>query len=201
MARIACPSCAKNLNVPDQYAGKKVKCPACQAVMTVPAAAPPRPPAEEPVEVTPVAPSGRRAAPPPVPDRDEDSDDRPRRRPRYDDDEDDRPRRRRPIRRGSEFAPCPYCGAADATRVYWTFWGGWIGPLIINQVRCNECGTNYNGTHGDYYNPRSDLRPRVRLPGLDRRRGRHHRRGARQLLAGDPTLQTPVKRGKKPRNR
>ncbi len=24
-----------------------------------------------------------------------------------------------------------------------------IGPAIINVVRCHECGTHYNGVHGD----------------------------------------------------
>ena len=27
--------------------------------------------------------------------------------------------------------------------------GGMVGPLIINHVRCNRCGTAYNGNHGD----------------------------------------------------
>jgi len=34
--------------------------------------------------------------------------------------------------------------------VHYTFWGGLIGPLFINTVRCKECGTSYNGKHGDY---------------------------------------------------
>ena len=159
MAKFPCPSCGKTLNVGDQYAGKKVRCPACQGVLVVPQAALPEVAAEEPVEVTPVAPS-RRPARPPVRDEDDDGgrpvrrpaddyDDRPRRRPRDDDEDDNRPRRRR-YRRGEEWAPCPHCGCPDATRIHWTFWGSWLGPMIINQVRCNECGTNYNGVHGDY---------------------------------------------------
>jgi hypothetical protein len=82
-------------------------------------------------------------------------DDRPRRR-RDDDEEDDydRPRRRRPGRRRSrwrgEYADCPKCGArGDATKQTFTWWGGFIGPMIINHVRCNQCGTTYNGIHGD----------------------------------------------------
>jgi len=77
---------------------------------------------------------------------------KPARRARLVDDEDeDRPRKkkRRKVSRG-EWADCPHCGYSDATRVHWTWWGGIIGPLFINQVRCNECGTNYNGVHGDY---------------------------------------------------
>ena len=151
MAAIRCPSCANELNVSDQYAGRKVRCPKCQGVLAVPPLSAP----EASEEVTPTVPRPRRPAMPPLPDEGQpaarrsarppdDYDDRPRRRPPLDED-DDRPRRRR----GSEWAPCPNCGNDDASRVHWTFWGGLIGPAIINVVRCHQCGTNYNGVHGD----------------------------------------------------
>ncbi len=38
---VVCASCQTRLNAPDAAAGKKVKCPKCQAVMAVPAAEPP----------------------------------------------------------------------------------------------------------------------------------------------------------------
>jgi hypothetical protein len=61
--------------------------------------------------------------------------------------DDSRPRRKR---RGP-YADCPGCGCrGDATKVSWTWWGGIIGPLVINTVRCNRCGVSYNGKHGDY---------------------------------------------------
>jgi uncharacterized protein (DUF983 family) len=160
MVTVRCPSCAKSLNVPDKYAGKKAKCPACQETLRIP---------EAPVEVTPVVSTSSRPAPPPLPDedpddaerppqrvarrpRDDDYDDRPRRRPRNDDYDDDRPRRR--SRGAGQWADCPNCGHDEATRVHWTFWGGMIGPAIINTVRCGMCGTNYNGNHGDYNHAR-----------------------------------------------
>jgi hypothetical protein len=163
MVQVRCPSCSKSLNVPDQYAGRKVKCPGCQAAFAVPGAAE----SETPLEVTPIPTTGPRPAPPPIPDMgeeepaavppgrrprpaDEEYDEPTRRRSRDDDNYDDPRLRRRPYRRSEQWAPCPYCGCADATRVYWTVWGSWIGPLFINQVRCNDCGTNYNGKHGDY---------------------------------------------------
>jgi uncharacterized protein (DUF983 family) len=155
MVMVRCPSCSKNLSVPDKYAGKKAKCPACQGTLTIPVVL------EEVVEedfveeVVPV--KTRRPAPRRVADEDEEEEERiarkpaRRARPVDDEDEDDRPRRkkRRKITRG-EWAECPNCGATDGTRVHWTIWGGVIGPLFINQVRCAECGTNYNGIHGDY---------------------------------------------------
>ncbi len=34
--RFSCPSCGKVLNVKDEYAGKKARCPGCQEGLTVP---------------------------------------------------------------------------------------------------------------------------------------------------------------------
>lgn len=86
-------------------------------------------------------------------DEDDDEDDRrrPARRSRDEDDEEDyrKPKRIRKRGRGP-WADCPACGAVDPAKVSYTWWGGFIGPLIINVVRCQECGTQYNGVHGDY---------------------------------------------------
>jgi hypothetical protein len=81
---ITCPSCRRQLRVPDDLLGCMVKCPACSDNF----------PAEEP-------------APPPRPaagrGRDEHDEPRPsRRRPRDEDDEDDRPPKRRRTRAGEE---------------------------------------------------------------------------------------------------
>ncbi len=158
MVKVRCPSCNKTLNVPDKYAGKRAKCPACQGTVAIPELL------EEVIEegiveeVVPI--KTRRPAPSRLND-DEDEEERiaqrPARRARpVDDDEDEdeeevRPRRkkRRKIKRG-EWADCPNCGCSDAIRLHYTFWGGFIGPLFINIVRCKECGTSYNGVHGDY---------------------------------------------------
>lgn len=34
---VECPACKRNLNVPDKYAGQRVKCPACTTAVPVPA--------------------------------------------------------------------------------------------------------------------------------------------------------------------
>jgi hypothetical protein len=87
--------------------------------------------------------------------RDEDDDEEPRARRKRDrdedeDEEDDRPRRKRKKRRG-QYANCPDCGArGDATAVGFTWWGGIIGPRLFSHVRCNRCGTCYNGKTGNY---------------------------------------------------
>ncbi len=104
------------------------------------------------------------------PARDEDEDDRPRKKRGRDDEEDDdeprarrkrdrdddeddgddRPRRKKKKRRG-EHADCPSCGCrGDATPVGFTWWGGILGPRLFSHVRCNRCGTAYNGKTGDY---------------------------------------------------
>jgi hypothetical protein len=162
--KFSCPHCSTTISASDEHAGRKGKCPSCKQVTVIPggpvkAAPPPVPkptPVEEepflaeaiePAEVAPIdedRPRRRRR-------EDDEDDDRPRRRPRDDDDyEDDRPRRRRSRFRG-EYADCPNCGApGDAYKVGFTWWGGIVGPAIISCVRCNRCGTNYNGTHGDY---------------------------------------------------
>jgi phage FluMu protein Com len=158
MVMVRCPSCSKNLNVPDKYAGKKAKCPACKTgTLTIPAIVEEVDVVEEEEAVEAIPVKRRKPAPPVAYDDDEEEDRiaqkpaRRARRPVDDDDEDDRPRRkkRRKIT-GGEWAPCPNCGCSDATRVRYTFWGGIIAPLFINIVRCHECGTSYNGIHGDY---------------------------------------------------
>jgi predicted Zn finger-like uncharacterized protein len=81
---ISCPDCARQLRVPDNLIGKKVKCPGCNVMFTAAAAGPQAVVTREDYqEVRP-----RR--------REEEYDDRPRRRPRddYGDEEYDRPRRR-----------------------------------------------------------------------------------------------------------
>jgi DNA-directed RNA polymerase subunit RPC12/RpoP len=143
MPTFKCLSCGKTLSVTDDLVGRKVRCPACQHVATVPSAVVARLDDDD---------EGYVSEPPPRPRavRD-DLPERSRwRRDAYDEDDDDRPRRRRIRRRDDEWAECPNCGACDATKLSYTWWGGFIGPRFINTVRCNECRTAYNGIHGDY---------------------------------------------------
>jgi predicted RNA-binding Zn-ribbon protein involved in translation (DUF1610 family) len=145
-------------------AGKKIKCPRCGHIVTVPA--------DEPVvveEVTPdeehitTEPPTRQARPSAVATRacpecgeripatarkcrhcKADLDDE-------DEDEDDRP-----VRRRSSYKPCPRCGESGATRVTWTPWGSFYGPALFTHVRCPGCGYAYNGRTG-----RSNLIPAI----------------------------------------
>jgi hypothetical protein len=88
--------------------------------------------------------------------RDEDDDDdEPRARKKRgrddDEDEDDRPRKRKRKKRRGEYAVCPNCGCrGDAAPVGFTWWGGILGPKLFSHVKCNECGTCYNGKTGEY---------------------------------------------------
>ncbi|HEY1188714.1 MAG TPA: hypothetical protein VGE74_13755 [Gemmata sp.] len=111
--KVSCGSCSASLSAPDSAAGKKVKCPKCQAVLAVPAPEPEWPKFEvvEPEELPPLrkpvraetgddAPAkvereDRPARPKLVARRDDDEDDRPRKRRDYDDEDDDRPRARK----------------------------------------------------------------------------------------------------------
>lgn len=43
---------------------------------------------------------------------------------------------------------CPSCQSSELTKVKFTWWGGFIGPKIINTVKCNDCGKSFNGKTG-----------------------------------------------------
>ena len=48
----------------------------------------------------------------------------------------------------TNYAPCPKCSAAAAERMKFTWWGGLIGPKLLNHVKCASCGHAYNGKTG-----------------------------------------------------
>ena len=48
----------------------------------------------------------------------------------------------------SEVAPCPKCGSTNAKKVSYTWWGGALGPRLLHEVKCLNCGTSYNGSTG-----------------------------------------------------
>ena len=81
-------------------------------------------------------------------DRDRDDRDRDDRDRDDDDREERRPRRRRRSRGDGEFAPCPNCDSGRATKVGFTWWGGILGPRLFSHVKCNDCGTTFNGKTG-----------------------------------------------------
>src|SRR5262245_16786297 len=97
MPQITC-SCGRSLRVEDSWAGKKVRCPACKSILTVPpSTVPPMPPplteVEEAIMTEEPAPTeAARPARPPLRMTAEDDED----------DEDDRPRRRK--RRGVDLS-------------------------------------------------------------------------------------------------
>jgi len=48
----------------------------------------------------------------------------------------------------TQYAPCPNCGQSNAKLVNFTWWGGALGPRMFTHVKCENCGTQYNGTTG-----------------------------------------------------
>jgi transposase-like protein len=48
----------------------------------------------------------------------------------------------------TQYAPCPNCGQSNAKKVGFTWWGGALGPNMITHVKCQNCGTEYNGKTG-----------------------------------------------------
>lgn len=164
MIKVRCAKCGKTLNIPDQFAGKKGKCPGCQEMLIIP---PPPAPVEEVEEAQEVEeepaeeveaeeeeriadrPANRRSRPAADEEEERVARQPARKRPRPVEDDEDAPRPRKRRKPAGEWAECPNCGVSDATRVRWTWWGGLVGPMIINTVRCDDCGTKYNGVHGD----------------------------------------------------
>jgi transposase-like protein len=47
-----------------------------------------------------------------------------------------------------DLIPCPKCGSSHVKKVGYTWWGGAIGPRLMNHTKCNNCGTTYNGKSG-----------------------------------------------------
>ena len=47
-----------------------------------------------------------------------------------------------------QYAPCPNCGQSNAKKVGYTWWGGALGPNMFTHVKCQNCGTQYNGKTG-----------------------------------------------------
>ncbi|MFL6467412.1 MAG: hypothetical protein ACJ72Z_05595 [Pyrinomonadaceae bacterium] len=46
------------------------------------------------------------------------------------------------------FAPCPKCNSSTAQQLKFTWWGGALGPKLLTHVKCETCGTKYNGKTG-----------------------------------------------------
>jgi uncharacterized protein YxjI len=87
--RIICPSCASRLNAPEAFAGRKIKCPTCQTVVSVPKA---EEPASAPADAVVVEELEELDAlePPPPRSRGEEKK-APRARPKEDEDEEEKP--------------------------------------------------------------------------------------------------------------
>ena len=43
---------------------------------------------------------------------------------------------------------CPRCGAPAAKPVKFSWWGGLIGPKILNHHKCEACKFTFNGKTG-----------------------------------------------------
>jgi transposase-like protein len=49
----------------------------------------------------------------------------------------------------TQYSPCPSCGQSNAKKVNYTWWGGALGPAMFTHVKCQNCGTQYNGKTGE----------------------------------------------------
>jgi len=43
---------------------------------------------------------------------------------------------------------CPKCGGKSISKVKFTWWGGVLGPRLLNHVKCDSCGFTFNSKTG-----------------------------------------------------
>ncbi len=43
---------------------------------------------------------------------------------------------------------CPQCQSGNVHKPSFTWWGGLLGPRLLNHHVCNGCGLGFNGTTG-----------------------------------------------------
>jgi hypothetical protein len=43
---------------------------------------------------------------------------------------------------------CPFCGSGHVSKAGFTWWGGILGPIILNHHNCHSCGQSFNGRTG-----------------------------------------------------
>jgi LSD1 subclass zinc finger protein len=158
---MSCPGCQTPLRLREDMGGKKIKCPRCGQVITVPAeeivmleavedeevaTEPLLKPQNESVATRSCPECGERIAWTARTCRHCHAE--------LDDDEDEEDEER--FAKRSKYKPCPRCGEEEAKRVVWTPWGSFYGPALLSHVRCPECGYAYNGKSG-----RSNLIPAI----------------------------------------
>jgi transposase-like protein len=47
------------------------------------------------------------------------------------------------------YKPCPKCSSSRVKKVGFTWWGGVLGPNLLTHVKCEDCGSAYNGKTGE----------------------------------------------------
>ncbi|MEO8648743.1 MAG: hypothetical protein ABI539_06220 [Acidobacteriota bacterium] len=47
-----------------------------------------------------------------------------------------------------QYQPCPRCGAGNAQKLSFTWWGGLLGPKLLTHVKCGNCAHKFNGKTG-----------------------------------------------------
>jgi predicted Zn finger-like uncharacterized protein len=165
-ANMSCPGCQTSLRIRDDMAGKKIKCPRCGQVLTIPTTAEDAtevinnpeqivtaPAPKAPAKGAPERAGSKKGKTRPCPSCGEPiaTTARQCRHCHADlEDEDDG------VQAPSRYKPCPRCGETGAKRVLWTFWGSFYGPSLFTHVRCPGCGYTYNGRTG-----RSNIIPAI----------------------------------------
>jgi predicted Zn finger-like uncharacterized protein len=138
---VKCPGCSAAFKVKDEHAGKKMKCPKCAKIVSIPQKE------EEVIEDVEVVDDEPAAEETPTAMFDfEEQISQPRaRKEKAAPKTPDRPKG--PT--WGKYIACPNCGGREAKRVKWTWWGSFYGPKMFTHVRCVDCGYAFNGKTGD----------------------------------------------------
>ena len=153
--QVKCDQCSGTIRVRDEYAGRKMKCPRCANVISIPTAGAVKSKGSSTATVADkktkscpkcgktVLASAERCrfcrADLTAAEKDSEAAERPGKKKKH-----------------SKYKPCPQCKAVGAKPVKWTAWGSFYGPALLTHVRCPFCGFAYNGKTG-----RSNLIPAI----------------------------------------
>jgi hypothetical protein len=136
---VKCPGCNVGFRVKDEHAGKKMKCPRCAKIVSIPEKAAD----DEVIEEVDVVEEEAEEAPAQLFDFDESADPGPQKKRAVQ--EPARPRGKT----WGKYMPCPHCNGREAKKIKWTWWGSFYGPRMFTHVRCIDCGYCFNGKTGD----------------------------------------------------
>jgi predicted Zn finger-like uncharacterized protein len=138
---VKCAGCKAAFKVKDEHAGKKMKCPKCGKIITIPKK---DDEVIEDVEVVEEEPASEESPGNLFDFEDQLGQPRGKKEKAA-----QKPPEQPKGPTWGKYIACPSCGGREAKRVKWTWWGSFYGPKLFTHVRCVDCGFAFNGKTGD----------------------------------------------------